>query len=212
VNGRVRKKLNPDTISEYGIKILLGNHKAVRRLKQSVRPLEHGHKIWTSSWLLIDYLKKSKTVSGARVLDLGCGWGLAGIYCAKKLKADVVWADIDSAVHPYLCLMAETNKVTANFLNLGIEQVGRGLLQQVDVIIASDICFCDTLIDPLRRLINRAKAACVKQVLISDPGRWPFDDLAELLAHKKGVELLEWETHRPRDMTGKILKINLSTP
>lgn len=208
----LRREVIQDTLSAYGIKVLLGNHKAVRRLKQSVRPLEHGHKVWTSSWLLIDYLQKSKTLPGNRVLDLGCGWGLAGIYCAKKLKANVVWADIDEAVAPYLHLMAKTNTVKANFSNLGIEQVKRGLLQEVDVIIASDICFCDTLIDPIRRLINRAKAAAVKQVLISDPGRWPFDDLAELLANKKGVDLIKWETHKPRYMAGKILSINLSTP
>lgn len=144
------------------------------------------------------------------MLDLGCGWGLAGIYCAKKLKANVIWADVDAAVAPYLRLMAKTNQVKPHFLNLGIEQIKRGVLQQVDVIIASDICFCDTLIDPLRRLINRAKTAGVKQILISDPGRWPFDDLAELMAHKKRTALVEWETHKPADLKGKILKINLS--
>lgn len=200
-----------DTISAYGIKVLLGNHKAVRQLKRTVRPLEHGHKIWTSSWLLIDYLQKAKMATPKRILDLGCGWGLAGIFCAKKLQADVLWADIDEAVSPYLELMATTNKIKARFLNLGIAQIGRNLLEQVDTIIASDICFCHTLIDPLLKLINRAKDANVKQVLISDPGRWPFDDLAELLTYEKGVTLMEWQTRKPRKITGKILKIHMAT-
>lgn len=201
-----------DTLTAYGLKILLGNHAAIRQLKRTARPLEHGHKVWTSSWLLIDYLQNSAPLSGIRVLDLGCGWGLAGIYCAKKLNAKVVWADIDEAVYPYLKLMAQTNQITTNFVNLGVEQVRRNLLRHVDMIIASDICFCDTMIDPLRRLINRAKAASVKQVLIADPGRWPFDDLAELLDGKNGVELIEWETLKPRKMAGNILKINLPKP
>lgn len=145
-----------------------------------------------------------------RVLDLGCGWGIAGIYCAKAFEADVVWADIDADVYPYLSLMAESNRVDVNFLNLGVEQIRRPLLRKVDIIVASDICFCDTLIDPLRRLINRAKAAGVAQILISDPGRWPFEDLVERLGNKKGVELIAWELASPRKMVGKILKIKFN--
>lgn len=202
--------MHHNTLTAYGIKVLLGNHKRLRQLKQGARPLEHGHKIWTSSWLLIDYLNKRGRIPGKRVLDLGCGWGLAGIYCAKQFNVDVIWADIDEAVKPYLNLMAETNKVDAHFLNLGIEQIGSKVLQLVDVIVASDICFCDTLIDPLRRLINRAKAAGVKEILISDPGRWPFDDLAELLANRKSAALIDWDISKPRPTSGKILKIDLS--
>jgi len=200
----------PNSLTAYGIKVLLGNHQRLRQLKHTARPLEHGHKIWTSSWLLIDFLEQKNYLPGTRVLDLGCGWGLAGIYCAKKYNANVIWADIDEAVYPYLDLMAKTNKVKVQFLKLGIEQVGRKVLQHVDMIVASDICFCDTLIDPLRRLINRAKAAGVKQILISDPGRWPFDDLAELLTNKKGVALIDWEISQPNRTSGKILKIDLS--
>lgn len=199
-----------DTLTAYGIKVLLGNHQRLRQLKQTARPVEHGHKIWTSSWLLIDYLEQRRMPTGTRVLDLGCGWGLAGIYCAKQFNADVIWADIDEAVYPYLNLMATTNNVGVQFLNLGIEQIGRKVLQHVDVIVASDICFCDTLIDPLRRLVQRAKAAGVQEMFISDPGRWPFDDLAELLANKKNVALINRKISQPRSKSGKILKIDLA--
>ena len=47
----------------------------------------------------------------------------------------------------------------------------RNLLKSIDIVIGSDICFCDLLIDPIRRFINRAKKASVAQVFISDPGR-----------------------------------------
>jgi hypothetical protein len=47
----------------------------------------------------------------------------------------------------------------------------------------------------------------VQQILISDPGRWPFDDLVDLYLGKKGVELIEWQTNKPFNLFGKILKI-----
>ena len=193
----------------YGIKLLLSNHPAVRKLKYQFRPSNHGHKVWTSSWLLVDYLKKSKAVWGKRVLDLACGWGTVGIYCAKKQNAVVTGADMDGDVYPFLKLMAETNKVTIDFRELDFDHVRRDLLKHIDVIIASDICFCDTLIDPLRRLIQRAKAASVEQVIIADPGRWPFDDLCEHLIGKRGAKLLEWESTKPHNAAGRILHLEL---
>lgn len=201
---------NSDSVAAYGLNVLLGSHSAVRQLKQKVRPTEHGHKVWTSSWLLVDYLSALGVTPGLRLLDLGCGWGLAGIYGAKRLAADVIWADLDDAVEPYLELMARTNGIRARFLPLGIEQVRRHLLGQLDIIVASDICFCDTLIDPLRRLINRAKAAkSVRHILIADPGRWPFDDLCELMSKRKGVSVVEHQIEQPKKLEGKILKITL---
>jgi hypothetical protein len=47
-------------------------------------------------------------------------------------------------------------------------------------------------------------------VLISDPGRWPFEDLCELLARKKGVECTEWQAEEPSPVSGTILSIQLS--
>jgi predicted nicotinamide N-methyase len=194
----------------HGVTLLHGNHKKIVPLKKSYTPTEHGHKVWPTSWLLIDYLEKTRLVSDKRVMDLGCGWGLSGIYCAKEQGAQVICVDIDAAVEPYVNVMAKVNKVQVQYCNLGIEHIPRSLLHNVDVIIASDICFCDSLIDPLRRLIQRAKKACVEHILISDPGRWPFDDLCELFARKKGVELIAWQTEEPSSVNGTILSIQLS--
>ena len=105
--------------------------------------------------MLIDYISQSDSIANKRVLELGCGWGVTGIYCAKKHHALVTCVDLDNEVYPYLNLTAKTNKVEVDFLNLGIDQIKRGILKDIDIIIGSDICFCDTLIDPLRRLFNR---------------------------------------------------------
>jgi len=141
------------------------------------------------------------------VLDIGCGWGLAGIYCAMQPDTVVVAADADEEVYPFLNLMAESNKVKVDFRHLAIDQIRRDTLRKIDFLIAADICFCDSLIDPIRRLIGRAKNAGVGEILIADPGRWPFDDLAELFENKKGAELFLWETRQPVRTSGKILRI-----
>ncbi len=201
---------NPTAVAAHGLKVLLGNHASVRQLKRKFRPTEHGHKVWTSSWLLIDYLNAMDIEPGVRLLDLGCGWGLSGIFAAKRLDADVLWTDVDDAVAPYLELMARTNGVHARFRKLGIEQVRGDLLSRLDMIVASDICFCDTMIDPLRRLISRARAAgTVRYILLADPGRWPFDDLCELMTGREGVTLIEHQIEQPKRIDGKVLKISL---
>ena len=193
----------------HDITLLKGNHKEILKLKKKYRPTDHGHKVWPTSWLLIDYLNKSDIASGKRVMDLGCGWGLTGINCAKNHNSRVTCVDVDGDVEPYVRLMAETNGINIRFLNLGIDQVKRPCLKDMDMIVASDICFCDSLIDPLRRLIQRAKRAGVKRVLISDPGRWPFEDLCDLVTGKKGVELIDWQVQEPVEVNGKILNITL---
>ena len=195
-------------IKLHGIRQLLSNHKSIRKLKKEYTPSNHGHKVWPTTWLLIDYLKNNRILAGARILDIACGWGLLGIFCAKIFAAEVTWVDGDKEVYPYLKLLAETNKIEINFIDMNINSVGRDILQNIDIVVGSDLCFCDSLIDPIRRFINRAKNSSVSQVYISDPGRWPFDDLAELFIRKKGTELIDWKVKKPAIIQGKILKLS----
>ena len=104
-------------------------------------------------------------------------------------------------------LLSKLNNVKIDFFNLDFNKIKKNILKNVDLVIGSDICFCDSLIDPLRRFFQRAKKASVQQILISDPGRWPFDDLVDLYLGRKGVELIEWQTNKPFNLFGKILKI-----
>lgn len=200
-------KTHNDHIDAHGLKLLRGNHREILQLKRHFKPSNHGSKVWDSSWLLIDYIRQSGATDNMRVLELGCGWGLTGIYCAKKQGATVTCTDPDEDVRPYLKLIARTNNAVVRFLGLGIDQIKRNVLKEIDIIIGSDICFCDSMIDPLRRLINRAKTASVKKIFICDPGRWPFEDLAALLEGKPGTALMAWETRQPKNIKGEILKI-----
>jgi predicted nicotinamide N-methyase len=196
-----------DKLTSCGVTLLLPSHKEVMKLRKESAPTEHGHKVWPTTWLLIDYLKNSCNLRDKRVLDLACGWGLPGIFCAKTGKAKVTWVDIDEKVFPFLEILCSENRVKPNFKALDINSIGYSILRDIDIIIASDICFCDTLIDPIRRLINRAKKAKVQDIYISDPGRWPFEELADLFIKKKNVELLDREISAPVSTHGKILKI-----
>lgn len=157
--------------------------------------------------MLIDHIRKTRLESGSKILEIGCGWGLTGIFCAKKFDAAVTSVDIDPDIYPYLDLHARINKVKVEFLNKGFDKISSSSLQDVDMIIASDICFWDNLIDPLRRFIQRARRASVGRILIADPGRPTFDSLVESLAPKRGVEVLDHEIKKPRRMSGKILQI-----
>lgn len=198
-------------IKAHGVKFLLSSHKSVRKLKREFTPSNHGYKVWPSTWLLIDYLARANLTNGQRILDIGCGWGLAGIFCAKKLNAIVTCVDSDEDVYPFLKMMAEINHVRINFLGMEIDNLNRSVLKDTDIMIGSDICFCDSLIGPIKRLIKRAKKASVKQILISDPGRWPFDDLWESYKKRSGTELIEREINSPVNATGRILRLDLET-
>jgi len=67
-----------------GVKALKASHPDVRRLKRERDdPSLHGNKVWRSSFALIDYLHRHPIPRGARVVDVGCGWGLTGIWLAK---------------------------------------------------------------------------------------------------------------------------------
>ena len=194
-------------IISHGVRLLLPNHKEIRQLRKEPAPTDHGHKIWPTTWMLIDYLKSSRAAEGKRVLDLACGWGLPGIFCAKVSFSRVTWIDGDERVYPFLEILARKNNVEPNFISMDFNRIGHSILKNIDIIIASDICFCDTLIDPIRRLVNRAKNAKVKEIYISDPGRWPFEDLAELFINKRYAELIDWEVTEPVKSEGKILKL-----
>ena len=192
----------------YGVRLLLSQHPEIRKLKQFNAPSVHGNRLWKSTWLLIDYLHRRGLPEGMRVMEVGCGWGLPGIYCAKRYGARVISVDLDAEVFPYLQLHAKVNEVEISTLKKDFDLLRTKHLQEVDLLIGADVCFWDTLVQPLKKLILRALRAKVQQVLISDPGRPPFEEIGEYFAGKRGGEILDWTAQRPRRSEGRILKIN----
>ncbi|MFQ5616261.1 MAG: methyltransferase [Anaerolineales bacterium] len=194
-------------IKSYGVRALLSRHPEIRKLKQVYPSSVHGNKIWASSWLLMDYFKHQGLGQSARVMEIGCGWGLTGIYCAKNHGAIVTGLDTDPDVFPYLQLHADLNKVQVTTLRRSFEKIKKGELEKVDVLIGADICFWDSMIDSLTKLLRRAIRSQVPLILIADPGREPFDKMSDYFVTRQKGEVLDWRVKRPRNIQGRILKI-----
>jgi predicted nicotinamide N-methyase len=195
----------------FGITMLHPGHPEVQRLRcETPQPSLHGQKVWRSSFLLMDYLQQRGLQPGARVLELGCGWGLVGIYCAKTFQADVTGLDADAAVFPYLQLHARLNGVDIRTRQLTFEHANTLDLAVFDVIIGSDICFWDELVNPLYDLVRRSITAGVAQILLADPGRPPFDELCACCKKEGGVEVIDWQVPRPCSASGLILRTETS--
>jgi predicted nicotinamide N-methyase len=156
----------------------------------------------------MDYFERTGLEQGSRVLEIGCGWGLASIYCARKHKALVTGADIDRNVLPYAMLHAEINGVDVSFTRKGFESLRQKDLEGFDVLLGADICFWENMTRPLKNLIKRAQKAGVKEILISDPVRSPFEELCDYFSGRCEGEVLDWTASEPREILGRILRIS----
>ncbi len=191
-----------------GVSMLTASHPAIRRIKrQGTHPAIHGNKLWKSSALLIDYLHKHPPAHAARVMDAGCGWGISGIWCAKKLGSEVTSVDADPNVFPYLDEVARANKVQTRHWVRRFEQISTRQLADFDMLIAADVCFWDELVKPVSNLVNRAVKAGVKHIYIADPERSTFLDMADKAVDKHCGELIDWRTRGSVEARGAILAI-----
>ena len=194
---------------EYGIKTLRSNHKMIRDLKREHTPSFYGFRLWPSSWLLMDFIKHKGLIKGSRVLDVGCGWGLSGIYCAKNHGSIVTGLDIDSEVFPYLHMHADLNGVNVITIKQGFDDFSQDQLKDFDILIGSDICFWDSMVESLKRFILRALASGVRRILIADPGRSSFEELGRFFAEKESGIIRDWSVYHPYPIMGRILSIGI---
>ncbi len=194
----------------FGLRILNANHKDIRRLKrEGNQAVLHGHKFWNSSFLIMDYLKKNPLNKNTRVLEIGCGWGLLGIYCAKTFGCKVDGIDADKHVLPFLQLHADINDVSIGAEKKSFQQLTTDSLSQYDLILGADICYWEEMTRILMNLIARSKRAGVKQVIIADPCRAPFTDLAgRCMERYDAVKVKRKFLTKPVKASGDILVIN----
>ena len=191
-----------------GVTMPTASHPAIRRVKrQGAYPSIHGNKLWKSSCLLIDYLNKNRPEHCHRVIDVGCGWGVSGIWCAKTLGSEVTSVDADPNVFPFLEASANLNGVATTPLVSRFENLTTRQLAQFDMLIAADICFWDELVNPVTNMVNRAIKAGVKQILIADPERATFFEMAERCVDRHCADIVEWQTRSPIKARGAIMVI-----
>ena len=191
----------------YGIYLLTTKHRLIKALRKRYQPSIHGHKAWGAGFLLMDYLSHNGLVKGAKTLELGCGWGGVSVFCAHQFKAKATGLDLDKAVFPYVEVMAEINGVkvkpkVADFSKLKANELG-----EYRYIVGSDICFWDSLVKPLNRLVNRAFDAGTQRIVITDPGRPTFYELCDMVSKKHKTTLQEWYAIEPERYEGEVLEI-----
>ncbi|MDG1011633.1 MAG: methyltransferase domain-containing protein [Luminiphilus sp.] len=192
-----------------GVTLPTAGHKVIRRVKRDGHePSIHGTKLWRSSFLIMDYLHKHRPGVADNVLDAGCGWGITGIWCARKFGASVVSLDADPAVFPYLNAVAELNNVTTTPMVRRFEQLKKSQLASFDLLVAADVCFWDELVKPVGKLIDRAIDAGVGQIVIADPERPTFHEMAEKAISRHGGDLIHWSIKGKLKATGALLVIN----
>jgi predicted nicotinamide N-methyase len=192
-----------------GVIMPTASHPQIRRVKrQGNYPSIHGNKLWKSSCLIIDYLKHNPPEHADTVIDVGCGWGASGIWCAKKLGSSVTSMDADPDVFPFLDVAADLNGVVTTPLVSRFEKLTTRQLARFDMLIAADICFWDELVDPVCKMVNRAVKAGVKQIMIADPERPTFHEMAERCVKRHCADLVEWETRSPIKASGAIMIIH----
>lgn len=191
-----------------GVIMPTASHPAIRRVKrQGVYPSIHGNKLWKSSCLLMDYLNKHRPEYCASVIDVGCGWGVAGIWCARTLGSEVTSVDADPNVFPFLEATAQLNGVETTPLVSRFEKLTTSRLAHFDMLIAADICFWDELVNPVYNMVNRAVKAGVKHILIADPERAPFHEMADRCVQRHCADVVDWQTRSPIQASGAIMVI-----
>lgn len=197
------------SIDYLGIKALRSRHPKIRKLKrQQQGHSAHGNKVWRSSFVLMDYLTTYPPTIASKILDVGCGWGLTGIFLAKKYSARVTAIDIDPSVEPFLQLQASVNKCDIAFQARSFETLTQADLSTYDSIIAADICFWDEMVGPLIDFIHLATESGVKKITIADPGRPPFWELSEYCTQSLGAEIVTRRIYQPWKTEKFILSIN----
>ena len=201
-----KKKQDKQTVRQaYGVTVLKAADARIRRRKRVHDPSLHGNKFWGSSWAVMDFLSHQGLPRGVRIVDVGCGWGLAGIFCARRFDARVTSVDADPEVFPFLRLHAEINGVTVSPLQRMFSGLRGRDREGCDVMLGADICFWDEMTAPLLRLLRRGLDAGVQQIIIADPGRPPFNRLAERCVAELGGQLKPWQAEEPVRVSADLL-------
>jgi predicted nicotinamide N-methyase len=193
-----------------GLQLFSKKHPKLQRLlaKRADQPEIHGDKVWFSSYFIMDYLDKHPPTDKARVMEVGCGWGPLGIYCAKTFNSKVTAVDADKYVFPFLDLHAKQNGVEITNKVARYEDLKPSLLSKQEIVAGGDICFWDELVEPLHTLIRNSLDAGVKRIIIGDPGRPPFMKLARQCRKLYGAKLKSAKISKPRANEGYLLIID----
>ena len=135
--------------------------------------------LWPSGRLLAQAMHQAD-IAGKRVLEIGCGIGLASLVLQRR-GADVIASDMHPLAESFLAYNAALNDLPA----LHYRQLRWGhplpALGDFDMLIASDVLYERGHADLLSHVVKRhARPDC--ELVITDPGRGHSAELTRLLA------------------------------
>ncbi len=204
---KLQRMPEPNVEYAYGIYLLTSKHRLIKTMRKRYQPSIHGHKAWGAGFLLMDYISHNGLARGRQGMEIGCGWGGVSVYCAKQFRTKMTAVDLDPAVFPYVGVLAELNDVKVKPKQADFSKLKGAELGKHQYILGSDICFWDSLVKPLARLVNRALDNGTKRVIISDPGRPTFYELCDMVSKKHKTRLQEWYASEPDRYEGEILEV-----
>jgi predicted nicotinamide N-methyase len=124
--------------------------------------------VWPAGRLLAQAMQRFD-IAGKRILELGCGIGLASLVLQQR-GADVVASDVHPLAEVFLAYNAALNGLPALHYRQLRWDTPLPTLGMFDLIIASDVLYERDSADMLSEVIGR-HAAHRAEVLITDPGR-----------------------------------------
>lgn len=149
--------------------------------------------LWPAGLLLAQAMH-GFDIAGKRILELGCGIGLASLVLQRR-GAVVTASDVHPLAEPFLAYNSALNALDAVTYRQLRWDVPRPTLGRFDLIIASDVLYEPAHVALLGGVIDR-HATDRAEVLITDPGRGNSARFSRALA-AQGFSLNE--TRCPRD-------------
>ncbi|TNE76907.1 MAG: hypothetical protein EP334_07560 [Gammaproteobacteria bacterium] len=191
-----------------GIKALKPNHPDVIRLRGDGHcPSEFGSRIWRATYLLIDYLSSLSLADTRQVIELGCGWGLAGTYLQKWFDVEVMATDIDANVFPYQQLLCQHNDIEMQTRHCSLSQLCEYNLHDIDLMIGADICYSDENAQDIEKLCHHLADQGGGELILADSGREPFEKLIPQLQSRYQVDVTATTLELPAIASGQILHV-----
>lgn len=123
---------------------------------------------WPAGRLLAQAMHRFD-IADKRILELGCGIGLASLVLQRR-GADVVASDIHPLTEPFLAYNAALNALPALHYRQLRWDAPLPSLGHFDVIIASDVLYERDQAERLSEVVARHASASA-EVLVTDPGR-----------------------------------------
>lgn len=126
--------------------------------------------VWPGGRALARYLlDNAGAVANMRVLDIGTGSGITAV-AAARAGAEVTGIDRDAAAISLASMTATANGVTCRFIQRGVEDISKDMLDGYDLIVAGDIFNNRAFAESAKALLRAALARGVAN-LLSDAGR-----------------------------------------